>query len=512
MARTPALLAIDAGTTAIKTVAFGTDGDELAKSTRENSVLRPASQRAEQDMDATWAATSETIEEVVRRLPPETTPIGLGLTAQGDGCWLIDEDGEPVRNAILWSDSRTAGILDEWETEGRLESLTKQCGSALYPGTSLPLLKWLARKEPTAFDRIRTVFSCKDWLRYRLTGERAIDRSEATVPYLDKMTETYNPAVLEIADLPEAQGFLPPLVSATDIVGTVTEQAGMETGLPEGLPVVAGLIDVGASAIGSGAATPGVGAVTLGTSLVSQTLTGGPQPETAGVQMALGIDGLWTYAIGSNAGTPSLDWILETVVGEDDLETLEERAASVPVGSDGLVYHPYLSTTGERGPFVDSAARAQFVGLTPEHTTDHLARAVYEGLSLAVRDCVAHLPSDIETVHVSGGGSRSDLWCQLLADCVGAGIVVPQGSEFGAKGAAAVLGVALEEYSNLTSAIDRLSEPARRYTPRPAEATQYAQLYDLYREIRERMEGVWGTRAATFEAIAERADEAPSDE
>lgn len=507
MARTPILLAVDAGTTTIKTVAFDTDGNEVAKSTQPNTVLRPASQWAEQDMVATWTATAATIEAVTAALPAESTPVGLSLTAQGDGCWPIDADGEPVRNAILWSDSRAAGVLDDWAADGRLESLVEQCGSSLYPGMSLPLLQWLADEEPDSFERIATVLSCKDWLRYRLTGERATDASEATVPYLDSATETYNPKVFEIVGLPAAEGVVPPIVPATEIVGTVTERAAAETGLSVGLPVVSGVIDVAASAIGSGAVTPGTGAVALGTSLVTQTPIEGPRPETAGIQMATGIEGLWTYAIGSNAGTPSLDWLRETVASGDGFDALESAAASVPLGSEGVLYHPYLSTTGERGPFVQPDARAQFIGLTPEHTTAHLTRAVYEGLSLAVRDCVNGLPGDIDTLHASGGGSGSPFWCQLLADCTGTEVVVPQGSEFGAKGAAVVLGLGLGTYPDLATATDRTFEASARYTPRSTEVEQYARLYDLYGETRERMERIWTARAETFDALA---DEGPT--
>jgi xylulokinase len=504
--RTPALLAVDAGTSAIKTVAFAPDGTELAAATRENEVLRPAPGRAEQDMEATWTATAATVESVVSSLPPDATPVGVGLTGQGDGCWAVDAGGDPVRNAILWSDSRAAGILDEWEADGRLATLVERCGSALYPGTSLPLLAWLAREEPGTFDRVATVLSCKDWLGYRLTGERAVDRSQATVPYLDRSTETLDPAVFDVVDLPGARGVLPSLVSPTEPLGTVTAGAAAETGLPEGLPVVSALIDVAATALGSGAVGSDAGAVTLGTSLVTQTLTEGPRSETAGVQMALGVEGLWTYAIGSNAGTPSLDWLRETVAAGAEFEALAAAADAVPVGSDGLLYHPYLTTAGERGPFVDPDARAQFLGLTAEHDAEHLVRAVYEGLSLAVRDCVAHLPGDLGAVHAGGGGARSPFWCRLLADVLDADVVVPEGSEFGARGAAVVLGLALGEYPDLATAVDRTFTPAERYAPRSPATEQYDRLYDLYREVREEMTGVWASRAETVAAVRDADD------
>src|SRR5699024_9936712 len=153
-----------------------------------------------------------------------------------------------------------------------------------------------------------------------------------------------------------------------------------------------------------------------------------------GIQMNLGIDEQWTYAIGSNAGTPSFEWLAETIVSTEDVADLENYAADAPIGSNGLLYHPYLSSSGERGPFVDPTARAQFIGLTPEHDTEHLVRAVYEGLSLAIRDCVEYLPPTAGKVALSGGGTSSELWCQLIADCLNRPVTISSGSELGAKG------------------------------------------------------------------------------
>ncbi len=227
-------------------------------------------------------------------------------------------------------------------------------------------------------------------------------------------------------------------------------------------------------------------------------LVDGPQPETAGIQMSLGTEGRWTYAIGSNAGTPSLEWVAETVADGVDVRDLEDVAGAAPPGSGGVVYHPYLSASGERGPFVDPDARGQFVGLTPEHGSEHLIRAVYEGLSLAVRDCVEHLPGEVTGVVASGGGTRSDLWCQLVADCLGRPVSVPAGSEPGAKGAALLLAVALEEYPSLSAASARMVTTDRRYEPREAVAEQYAALYDLFSETRERMRPIWADRADVY--------------
>jgi len=495
------LVAVDVGTTNVKTVAFDLDGVAVASATRETETLHPAAGHAEQEMRPVYELTAATIREVVAGLPADAAPRGVGITGQGDGLWAVTDEGEPVRNAVLWSDSRATGILEEWDDEGTLDDIVAQCGSAPYPGMSLPLLAWLARDEPDQFAQVETILSCKDWITYRLTDEQVTDHSEATVPYLDQSTGDYDRSVFGLVGLSEAKDVLPKLIAPTEIVGSVTDAAAAETRLPEGLPVVAGMFDVPASGVGSGSATAGGTAVTLGTSLTHQVFVDGPQSARSGIQMNLGIDDLWTYAIGSNAGTPSLDWATETLADADDVTELEALATAAPVGSDGVCYHPYLSTTGERGPFVDPDARGQFVGLTPAHGPEHLARAVYEGLSLAVRDCVEHLPNDASRVALSGGGTRSELWPQLIADCLGRPVVVPAGGELGAKGAAVLLAVGLDEFASLEEAVEQMVSVGRRCHPRDEVAPTYDALYDLYVDVRETMGSVWTRRAETHRSL-----------
>lgn len=500
------LVAVDAGTSRVKAVAFTPDGGELASAARGTETLRLAPGEVEQDMTAVWEATAAALREATGELPDGADPIGVGVTGQGDGLWAITADGKPARNAVLWSDSRAAGILEEWEESGTLAAVVEQCGSAPYPGMSLPLLTWLARERPEEFERVDTVLSCKDWLKYRLTGERTLDHSEATVPYLDRTTGEYEPTVFDRVGLSGAEDVLPRLAAPTEIVGHVTEAAADATGLEPGLPVVSGTFDVPASALGSGAAAAGDAAVTIGTSLTHQVFVDGPQPDTSGIQIALGLEELWTYAIGSNAGTPSLEWAADTVAGGRPVEALAELAESVSVGSEGVLYHPYLSSTGERGPFVDPDARGQFVGLTTEHDSAHLVRAVYEGLSLAVRDCIEHLPASVSEVRLSGGGSRSPFWCQLIADCLGRPTAVPRGSEVGAKGAAVLLALGLEKYPSLATAVEEMVTIERRYTPRETVAGQYGDLYELFVDVRTGMAPLWSERAETYRRLHEPSD------
>ena len=501
---TDILLAVDAGTSQIKAVAFDIKGEQQAVSSLSVKTLRPQAGHVEQDMTVVWKQTATAIRRVIDRLPEAATVNGLAITGQGDGLWAVDSNGEPVQNAILWSDSRAASLISEWKDDGTLDVIRRQCGSIPYPGMSFPLLAWLSKERPDVYGQIETILSAKDWITYQLTGVQTIDQSEATVPYLDWETEVYGTEIFEHVNLPNAASCLPTLSSPTAIVGEVSAEAAKTTGLSQGLPVVSGPFDAPAAVFGNGAVTTGIGSVTLGTSLTQQMLINNPMPEGQGVKMALGVNDLWTAAIGSNAGTQSLEWAAKTIAGIESIAEFESIATEAPPGCQGVMYHPYLSTSGERGPFTDPAARAQFIGLTPEHKRQHIARAVYEGLSFTVRDCLEHLPEEISSIRASGGGTKSELWCQLLADCTGKPVSIPAVSNSSAMGAAMMLAIALDEYPSLDVAADQMLSVKQRYRPQSDPNQQYERLYQLFVELRKDFSSVWKRRMQAYQDIRKR--------
>jgi len=491
------LLGVDAGTTNIKSVALTLEGEERYRSARENAVDSPEPGWAEQGLQATWERTRTTIRDIVDGLAEDERIVAVGLTAQGDGCWPIDADGRPARDAILWSDGRAAGVVEEWTEDGTGERIAEICGSAVFPGASAAILAWLKANEPDTYDRIDTVFFCKDWLKYRLTGERTTDYTDASMPYLDVASRVYSDEVLELAGIPEIADARPPIRAGPEVVGGVTAAAAEETGLEAGTPVISGVIDIVASAIGSGAATAGDSSSIVGTTSLNQTFLDEPDttPVGVGFTMALGFNSLWTRSMASMTGTPNLDWAVETVASTDDFAAIEAAVEDVPPGSEGVVYLPFLSGAGERAPFLDANARAGLMGLEPDHDWGTVLRAVYEGVALAMRDCYASLPADPDEIVVSGGGARSSLWCQLFADCLGTGLAVPEGEEFGAKGVALLAGVGTDRYPDLKSAVERTVTTARTYAPRPDHEAFYAEWYDLYTDTYEAMFEPWAKRA-----------------
>lgn len=498
------VIGVDAGTTNIKAAAFTAEGDEVAGEAVSNPVSNPKPEFAEQDMETTWEKTAEVIRGTVDGLDDAHDIRGLGVTGQGDGCWLVDGDGNPVRDAILWSDGRAASIVDEWEESGVGDTVREITGTDMFPGAALPILQWLATNEPEAINDAETVFFCKDWLKFNLTGKRRMDYSAASLPFLDIETLDYSDRVLEFVDAEGLGELRPPIAPATEIIGTVTPDAAAQTGLPPDTPIISGVVDIAAGAIGSGAVRSGDSSSVVGTTAVSQTTMTGPpdDPKGRGFTFAV-MEEFYLRVMASMAGTPNIDWAYENIANGQGFAEVESEIASIPVGSDGLLYHPYLSASGERNPFLKTSARAQFIGFSPEHTRNHMMRAVYEGVALAMRDSFEHIDVDTDRVAMSGGGARSDFWCQIFADCLGTPIVLPEGDELGAKGVAMLTGVAVGEYNDLESAVEIATSYTDRFEPDPENVPKYDEWYEFFRSAYEDMFDVWDRRMAAQERLRE---------
>lgn len=505
------LIGIDAGTTRIKTVAFDLDGNELHHAARDNTLQQPKAGWVEQDMEATWTLTAKTIQEIVGALDDPDDIVGIGVTGQGDGCWLIDEEGDPVRDAILWNDGRAAQYVNKWEETGVAPLIANICGSDLFPGAALPILQWLAEEEPESVERAETMFFSKDWLKYRLTGERTTDRSDASLPFIDIERGEYSDIVPELVDVDGVEELLPRLEPASEIIGNVTAEGAKTTGIPAGTPVVSGAIDIVASAIGSGTARTGDSSSVVGTTSLNQMILDEPPDKTEGTGFLFAIeDGFYARAMASMAGTPNLDWAFEEIAGGQDFAEVVPDLEEIPIGSEGVLYHPYLSTSGERSPFLKTTARAQFLGLSPEYDQEHLLRAVYEGVTLAMRDCYEHMSGDPNRIMISGGGARSDFWCQMFADCLDTPISVPVGEEFGAKGVALLAGVATGMYDDIASAAEETTTVDRTYDPRSECTPQYDEWYEYFRDSYEAMFEIWDAREDAMDQLEEITVTTPS--
>lgn len=498
------LLGIDAGTSVIKSVLFDVRGNEVAVARRETPVLHPRPGWSEADMDAVWESARATIKEVTAEGRGERVA-AVGITGTCCGAWLLDEANLPVRPAILWNDGRAAGILAEWQSDGTFGRIFAISGNAPFPGYTLPVLAWLRRHEPQTLERAHRLLFTKDWIRFKLTGEIANEETDFSYMPFDIRKRAFSQELFDLAGVGDCARLLPRMLGSAEIGGCVTVDVATVTGLPEGVPVVAGLVDVVASTLGAGACVPGQACSIVGTSALNSLVSSVPvfEPEGIGVQATMP-NGYWLRSLVNTSGTLNIEWMLDVLAGVETRRAeeegrsvfaiIEEMAEAVPVGSGGVMYHPYVNSAGVVSPFVNPAARAQFFGLSIEHTRANLFRAVYEGVALSMLDAYEHMPEECEEILLSGGGAQSEFWSQMFADATGRRVQVAAGSEFGARGAAMVAGVGAGIYSNIEEAA-QIAQVARTHEPNAEATAQYRELYRLYVELYTKLGPIWLLRS-----------------
>lgn len=488
------LLGLDAGTSVIKATLFGRDGRQRAAASRRTIVSHPHAAWSESDPDTAWAATVAVIRQVLAEAGVDGSAVAaIGVTGAMVGAWVIDAAGRPLRPGILWDDGRSQPWIEARlaQDPAFLSRIFASSGSVMQQGCTLPVLRWLLDHEPEVMARADCVFGCKDYLRFRLTGQRTADPTETSVAPGDARAQGRSEAMLELFGLGPHRHLLPPVLPSDAIAGTVTEAAAAETGLRAGTPVATGAGDVAASVIGSGGLAAGSACTVLGTTCLNGVVLDAPSfdPPDLGLLFSLP-GGLWMRSMVNVAGTSNLDWVLRSLCPDlardpDPYAALEALAEAVPPGAGGAVYLPYLSEVGIIAPAVSAAARAQFAGLAPGHGRPELVRAVYESLAYAIRDCFAAMAERPATVLLSGGGGRSRFWSQMIADVLGLPVEIPDGGEYGACGAALLAGTGIGWYPSIGDASRRVRKVRRMHRPDPALREAYEAAWRRYGRYRD---------------------------
>ena len=503
------LLGIDIGTSVVKVALFDRAGTEVAAANRRTTLTAPHSGWTETSMAGTWQATVEALRLLFTESQVAAERVAaVGVSGNMIGAWLIDRDGQPVRGAILWSDGRTKSLLERLsrEHEDFATRIFALSGSVIEHGATLPVVKWLAEHEPESLAKAAAVLHSKDWIRYKLTGEIVTDISEVPGTPGDIRTRTYSDEAMRLFGLEDYRHLFPKIAPSEQVVGVVSAAAAAETGLAAGTPVVAGAGDVPAVVLGVGAVEPGMACTILGTHCINGIVLDAPSFEPVNVGLLFTIpEQRWMRALTNVAGTTNLDWFVDQFCGVEKAQSesgaalfarLEAMVESSGPGANGVLYQPYLSAVGIMAPFFEPAARAQFFGMTREHNRADLLRAVYEGVALAIRDCYTTMHAPVSEIRLSGGGARSRVWGQIIADCMGVRVVVPAGSEFGTKGAALLAGVGAGWYDSIETAASSTVEIDRVYEPNTTLKLLYDENYALYCTLRDSLRPAWQQAAA----------------
>ncbi len=480
-------LGMDVGTGGTRAVVVDGAGKLVAGASSDHAPFRAEHPGwAEQDPEDWWRAAQEAIRGALEATPEPREPIAaMALTGQMHGAVLLDAEGAVLRPSLIWCDTRTQPECD-WLTEKigyeRLIELT--CNPAL-PNFTLTKLLWVKRRQPEIFAKTRHVMCPKDYVRYRLTGEYAIDVQEASgTLLLDVTHRRWSREVAEAAGI--AESWLPKLYESPEICARVSAAAAERTGLKAGTPVAAGAGDQGAGAVGMGILQPGSVSATIGTSGVVFAATAEPTRDPKGRLHTFchAVPGLW-HVMGVTQGAGlSLHWLRETFFAGESYDALSEAAAGVAAGSEGLMWAPYQ--LGERTPHLDPEVRAAFAGIGVQHRAAHFVRAVLEGVAYSLKDTFTlfgELGIPVTAIRLGGGGARGALWRGIQAGIYGRTAEVLKAEEGGAFGCALLAGVGAGHWANLDEACGQAIEVAARIEPEAGDVAAYKDGYAQWRKL-----------------------------
>jgi xylulokinase len=479
-------IGIDSSTTATKALLINDTGTVIGVASSGYDFETPKPLWTEQAPALWWDATVKSIQELLAKSEVSGKEIqGIGLTGQMHGLVLLDEDGKVLRPALLWNDQRTGAQCEEIRKRLGKARLIQITGNDALTGFTAPKILWVQQEEPEIYQRVKQILLPKDYVRYKLTGDYAIDRAGGAGTILFEVAKrTWSPEVVEALGIDPS--WLPPTYEGPEITGRVSREAAEATGLAEGTPVVAGGGDQAAAAVGTGAVEEGIVSLSLGTSGVVFATTNQAAIEPEGRLHAFchAVPGKWHLMGVMLSAAGSLRWHRDTFAPEADFGALAESAREVSAGSDGLFFLPYL--TGERTPYPDPLARGAFVGLTVRHSFKHLTRAVLEGVAYGLRDSFELMKgaglSQIEQVRLTGGGAKSALWRQILADVLGTRLVTVSSEEGAAYGAALLAGVGTGAWPTVETACAATIQVGNETNPSQDQEI-YTQRYPLYRGL-----------------------------
>lgn len=490
------VIGIDLGTSGTKTVLFDELGNVIASSTVEYPMYQPQNGWAEQDPSDWWNAAIATIRQVLTESQVDKKMVaGIGISGQMHGLVMLDADNQVIRNSIIWCDQRTAAECEDIERAVGKERLIQITANPALTGFTASKILWVRKNEPENYAKCAHILLPKDYVRFMLTGTYATDVSDASgMQLLDIANRCWSQEVLDKLEID--LGILGTVYESPEIAGFVTEEVAEMTGLMAGTPVVAGAGDNAAAAVGTGTVTDGDAFTTIGTSGVVFAHTKEMCVDMSGRvhTFCCAVPGEW-HVMGVTQGAGlSMKWFKEqfgrdimTEAGEKGVsayDLMSEMAAESGISANRLLFLPYLM--GERTPHLDPNARGAFIGLSAIHERKDLIRAVMEGVTYSLKDCLTVLKEmgvEPQKMLACGGGARSKVWREMMADVYGMPVSVITSDEGPALGAAILAMVGAGIYPDVKTACDKLVKVKETHTDHPDRTKQYEKVYRIYRNL-----------------------------
>lgn len=490
------LIGVDLGTSGTKTVLFAEDGTVAASCTIEYPLYQPQNGWAEQDPLDWWNAVCGTTKAVIAKAGISASEIkGVGLSGQMHGLVMLDKFGNVLRKSIIWCDQRTAKECEEITQKVGAENLIKITANPALTGFTASKIMWVKNNEPEIYEKCAHILLPKDFIRYKLTGEFATEVSDASgMQLLDVPNRKWSDQVLDALQIEKS--LLGKVYESPEITGKVTKAASDLTGLAEGTAVVGGAGDNAAAAVGTGTVQDGRAFTTIGTSGVvfAHTSKLSIDPKGRVHTFCCAVPGAW-HVMGVTQGAGlSLKWFRDNFCHEEMIAAagmkkdpyflMDKQAEEIPIGSDRLLYLPYLM--GERTPHLDPNCRGVFFGLSAMHTRQHLLRAVMEGVTFSQRDSVEVLREmgvSINEMLACGGGGSSPLWRQMLADVYGCPVKTVVSKEGPALGVAILAGAGTGVYSSVQDGCAAVIKTNPPQNPISQNSAEYEKFYNIYRAL-----------------------------
>jgi xylulokinase len=476
------LLGVDVGSSGSKAVAIHSSGRIIATGSKGYPTTYPKTGWAEQDPEVWYQSACSAIRSCLAEAGAGSKSVGaVAFVGPAHNIALLDRKNQVIRPSLHWSDLRSSSQAARLEQESG-EKIFELSGQRVNPVWTLPQLLWIKESEPETWRRLARIQVTKDYVRFRFTGVYSTDPHDAVGTMLCELEgNRWSTDLCSLIGLDSK--LLPPIRSNVTLIGTVGRDAGRNSGLPEGTPVGIGAGDSPAEAFGVGIVEPGQSIVKLGTAAIVSLVTPSPLPDLKTLTYPYILNNRGFTIAATNSGTATFRWYRERFFPGMSFNELAALAAQVPPGSEGLVFHPYLM--GERTPYWDPALRGDFIGIGTHHTASHFARAIMEGVAFSLREC----SETVESLGVSttvrkllGGGSRSILWGQILADVLGQPLVKPD-FEDAAFGAALLAGISAGVFTDWSHAVQSCVRDARIIEPNESTRDLYDSYYAEYRGI-----------------------------
>ncbi len=504
------IIGIDAGTSVLKAVAFDLQGKEISVSSLPNIYNIGKNGEVTQSLNGTWKILTQVILNLNEKIENLKKRIAIiSITGQGDGTWLIDKDGKPVCDAWLWLDSRSSKIQSELSLLDTEEYRFNTTGTGIFSGQQSCQLLHIKKFDRDIFNKTKTAFHCKDWLYYKLTGVIATDPSEACFTFGNFRTRDYDNKVIDDLGLSNRKDILPEIIDGSKQNDSLNEEAAKIIGLNAGTPVSLSYIDAVCSSLGGGGIdlNSKVGFSSLGStsahmkySEISKITPN--QNLRSGYVMLLPIEDIALQLQTNMSGTLNFEWLKSFVkdifenfgINFDEEKFINNIDNLVSNSSPGtLIYHPYISEAGERGPFINSQARASFIGLRTKNKLSDFTRSLLEGLCFAAKECYLAMGDIPKEIRVAGGGSNSNSIIELFSSILSTSIRKSNRNQAGAAGAAIIGAMSLNIYNNWNDCFNDWVNPYLGKLENHNEdlSKKYDQIFNLYLESRDKIMPVW---------------------